>query len=598
MKEIFYLIKKGLYIIKKEGFNSFLLKFKNYISRRILNENKKYKRYIKENIIDDKKKELIIKSIQTFSYKPLISIVTSVYNIDPKILKKTIGSVLNQIYENWEMCICDDGSSNKETICYLKSIEGIDKRIKIIYSKKNEGISMASNKALSIANGEYVAFLDHDDSIESNALYEIVKLLNNHPEVDLIYTDEDRINIKEKRFDPFFKPDFSIDLLLSMNYIIHLLITKKFLINQIGGFRKEYDGSQDYDLILRLIEKTNKIYHIPKVLYHWRTISSSAANSIYAKPYAYEKAKRAIEDYLKRNNIKTTVEFSDKKGFYNLKREIDIKPLISIIIPTKDKVEYLKKCIESILSKSTYKNYEIFIIDNNSVKNATKNYFEKIEKFRNIHILQYPYDFNFSMINNFAVSKANGEILLFLNNDVEIINKDCFERMLEHVLRKEVGVVGAKLLFKNNTIQHSGVLLGLGGLAGHAFYKEDSKTIKYFNMANVIRNYSAVTFACSMMRKDVFFEVKGFDENLPYNFNDVDLCLKVREKGYLIVYTPFAQLFHFESISRVPKVEKNEIEYIYKKWENLIDNDPYYNINLSRIRSDFGLREKPIPWDS
>jgi len=596
MKRAVHLFKKSINIIKTEGFNAFLLKFKNYISRRILNENKKYKRYIKENMIDEKKKELIRKNIQTLSFKPLISIITPVYNIDPKILKKTIDSVINQIYENWEMCICDDGSSNKGTVNYLKSIEGVDKRIKIIYSEKNGGISIASNKALSIANAEYVAFLDHDDTIEPNALYEIVKLLNHHPDADLIYTDEDKINIKEKRFDPFFKPDFSIDLLLSMNYIIHLLIIKKLLINQIGGFRKEFDGSQDYDLILRVVEKTNKIYHIPKVLYHWRTLESSAANSIYSKPYAYERAKKAIEDYLKRNNISATVKVSIETVHYEIKREINSKPLISIIIPTKDKVEYLKNCIDSIFNKSTYKNYEIFIIDNNSVNIETKKYFKKIEKINNIHILHYPYNFNFSKINNFAVSKTNGEILLFLNNDIEIINEDCLERLLEHTLRKEVGVVGAKLLFKNNTIQHAGVILGLGGIAGHAYYKEDSKAIKYFNIANVIRNYSAVTFVCAMMRKSVFLEIGAFDENLPYNFNDVDFCLKVREKGYLIVYTPFAQLFHFESTSRIPKVEKNEIEYIYKRWRNIIDNDPYYNINLTRNRNDFGLREKLIPW--
>lgn len=593
---MFNLIKKGIYTIKNEGFYIFLLKVKNYLSRRYFQESKKYKKYIKENKIDKKRKEIIEQKIQSFFYKPLISIITPVYNIDPKILKKTIKSVLDQIYENWELCICDDGSSNKKTLKYLKSIENKDKRIKIIYSQKNEGISIASNKALFLANGEFVAFLDHDDTIEPNALYEIIKLLNNHPDTDLIYTDEDKINIKDERFDPFFKPDFSIDLLLSMNYIIHLLVIRRNLVSEVGGFRKKYDGSQDYDLILRIIEKTNKIFHIPKVLYHWRTVKTSAANSPDTKLYAYNAAKNAIENYFDRNNIDVKVNLSNKRGNYFIERRLYYKPLISIIIPTKNKVQYLKNCIESIFNKSTYKNFEIIIIDNNSIELETKKYFDELKKIKNIKIISYPYEFNFSKINNFGVSNTNGEILLFLNNDTIVIKSDWLERMLEHTLRKEVGVVGAKLLFPNNTIQHAGVILGLGELAGHAYYKEKYNTVKYFNMANLIRNYSAITFACAMMRKGVFYEVNGFDESLPYNYNGVDLCLRIREKGYLIVYTPYAELIHFESKSRVARVEQSEIKYIYKKWKHVIDNDPYYNPNLSRLRSDFGLREKPIPW--
>lgn len=470
------------------------------------------------------------------------------------------------------------------------------KELKLFILKKNEGISIASNKALFLANGEFVAFLDHDDTIEPNALYEIIKLLNNHPDTDLIYTDEDKINIKDERFDPFFKPDFSIDLLLSMNYIIHLLVIRRNLVSEVGGFRKKYDGSQDYDLILRIIEKTNKIFHIPKVLYHWRTVKTSAANSPDTKLYAYNAAKNAIENYFDRNNIDVKVNLSNKRGNYFIERRLYYKPLISIIIPTKNKVQYLKNCIESIFNKSTYKNFEIIIIDNNSIELETKKYFDELKKIKNIKIISYPYEFNFSKINNFGVSNTNGEILLFLNNDTIVIKSDWLERMLEHTLRKEVGVVGAKLLFPNNTIQHAGVILGLGELAGHAYYKEKYNTVKYFNMANLIRNYSAITFACAMMRKGVFYEVNGFDESLPYNYNGVDLCLRIREKGYLIVYTPYAELIHFESKSRVARVEQSEIKYIYKKWKHVIDNDPYYNPNLSRLRSDFGLREKPIPW--
>lgn len=597
MKTLFYLVKKGVLTIKKEGLKIFILKFKNYIIRRYLGEYYKYKLYIKENKIDNHKKKIILKEIKKFDYEPLISIITPVYNIDSKILKKTINSVLNQIYDNWELCICDDGSINIDTLNYLKSIEGKYKRIKVIYSKKNIGISEASNEALKLAKGEYIAFIDHDDTIEPNALYEIVKILNLNKNIDLIYSDEDKITVNDKRFDPFFKPEFSLDLLLSCNYMCHFLVIKTKIIKELNGLRKEYDGNQDYDLILRVVEKTKNIYHIPKVLYHWRTTSKSTSLNSESKLYAFSTGKKAIEDYLERNNINGYVEYIDKFGFYKIIRNFDSESLISIIISTKDKIEFLDKCLKSILEKSTYKNYEIIIIDNNSKEEKTKNYFKKIKNVKNISIYSYPFEFNFSKINNFAVSKSKGDILLFLNNDTEIINNDWLERLLEHILRKDVGLVGCKLLFPNKKIQHAGVVLGLGGLAGHAFYKEDINTTKYFNSANIIRNYSAVTFACAMTKKNIFYEVGGLDENLPYNFNDIDFCLKVLQKGYLIIYTPYSLLYHYESITRKPIVYDYEIQYIKNKWSKLIENDPYYNPNLSRKRNDFGLREKPLKWN-
>lgn len=596
MKETFYLIKKGLYTIKKEGFKVFLLKFKNYLSRRFFTEQVRYRRYIKENRINKKKREIIKQKLQSFSYKPLISIITPVYNIDSKILKKTIDSVLNQIYENWEMCICDDGSSNKETISYLKSIEGIDKRIKIIYSEKNEGISMASNKALSIANGEYVAFLDHDDSIESNALYEIVKLLNHHPDADFIYTDEARIDMRDRLIDLEFKPDFSRFFYLSHPYIVHLVVIRKKLIDKVKGFDEinfKDNVSCDVDLFLRIfgIVEDKKIYHIPKVLYFWR-LNPSSAGFLYEEN-VQKNTKFAINRYFENLGIDGRAEDGLTFNTFRIRFKIKNNSLVSIIIPTRDNWMLLQKCLRSIENLSGYNNYEIIIIANNTQLKEANEYLNNIKSKYQVIYLNVP--FNYSFINNYATKFSKGEYLLFLNDDVEFINKEWLISMLELFQINEVGVVGGKLIFPDRKIQHAGVIIGLvNGIAEHwhkfvnAFIGDKFHNPGYLCSLNSIKEYSAVTGACFMVRKHVFERVGGFSEDLPYGFNDIDLCLKIRELGYRILYTPYVFAYHYESSSR-KKLNNPEILYhpmdrdlFYKKWENFIKNgDPYYNPNLS-----------------
>ena len=541
--------------------------------------------------------------IQNFEYQPKVSIVTPVYNPDVAWIEAALESVINQAYGNWELCLAD-ASTKDDVKMVIEAYAKKDSRVKVKFLSENKGISGNSNEALSLATGEYIGLLDHDDELSPDALYEVVKHLQTNRDADMIYSDEDKIDLDGNRSNPFFKPDWSPDMFLSCMYTCHFGVYNKKIIDEIGGFREGYDGSQDYDLVLRFIEKTDSIHHIPKILYHWRTAPGSTAYMANVKNYAYIAAKKAITDYMKRNNIEGEVLDGSWTGSYYLKRKILKKLLVSIIIPTKDNVDVLKRCIDSIIQKTNYSNYEIVIVNNKSNDNKTYDYFEEIETRNNVRILEYNEDFNFSAINNFAVQNSNGEVLVFLNDDTEIIVEGWLTAMLEHVQRSEVGVVGCKLLYPNNTIQHAGVILGITGtpgekaVAGHS-HKHLPNTIHgYVGRVNVVHNLSAVTAACMMLRKDVFEEVGGFDENLSVAFNDVDLCLKIREKGYLIVYTPYAKLYHHESFSRgyedTPEKQERflgEIEYIREKWGKVIDDgDPYYNPNLTLEREDFSIR--------
>lgn len=564
-----------------------------------------YQAWIRKN--ESYNEQLIRKEIENFKYKPKISIITPVYNVDPKWLNKCINSVLNQYYDNWEFCLYDDASTNKKTINCLKRWENADPRIKIVYGETNQHISGASNEALKMATGEFVALLDNDDELPPNAFYENVKLLNEHPEADMIYSDEDKITTKGRRMGPFFKPDWSLDLFLSMMYTSHLGLYRKSIIDEIGGFRRGYEGSQDYDLVLRFIEKTTpqKIFHIPKVLYHRRMIPGSAAEPIDAKDYAHVSAKKALSDYLKRNNIEGTIEDGLFTGSYRVKRAIVGSPKVSIVIPFKDQAEVLRTCVNSILEKTDYKNYEIILVSNQSNEQETLEYLDRLKINPIFTILQYDKPFNFSAINNYATSKASGEYLLFLNNDTEVINSEWLSSMLEHAQRDEVGVVGVKLLYPNDTVQHAGVVMGLGGVAGHAFKYFPISDKGYFGQLGVVRNYSAVTAACVLTKTGLFNKVGGFNENdLKVAYNDVDLCLRILEQGYLIVYTPYAQLYHYESLTRGYDEEfkaKNPDEYkrflaeqdfMYSNWSKYIEHDPYYSPNLTRVREDFSIRSE------
>lgn len=562
----------------------------------------RYSIWILKNEPTEAKLEQYKEEIQNFEYQPKISIVIPVYNPDVAWIEAALESVINQVYSNWELCLADASTKDDVKKC-LEAYAKNDSRIKVNFLSENKGISGNSNEALSLATGEYMGLLDHDDELSPDALFEVVKYLQTNQDADMIYSDEDKIDLDGNRSNPIFKPDWSPDMFLSCMYTCHFGVYNKKIIDEIGRFRKGYDGSQDYDLVLRFIEKTDSIHHIPKILYHWRTAPGSTAHMANVKNYAYIAAKKAITDYMKRNNIEGKVLDGSWTGSYYLKRKIIKKPLVSIVIPTKDNVHVLKICINSIIQKTNYSNYEIVIVNNKSNHSKTYDYFKEIETRNNIRILEYNEDFNFSAINNFAVQNSDCEVIIFLNDDTEIIAEDWLTAMLEHVQRSEVGAVGCKLLYPNNTIQHAGVILGITGtsgekaVAGHSLKHLPNTNHGYVGRVNVVHNLSAVTAACMMLRKDVFEEVGGFDENLAVAFNDVDLCLKIRRKGYLIVYTPYAELYHHESLSRgyedTPKKHKRfleEIGYMRVKWGEVIDDgDPYYNPNLTLERENFSI---------
>lgn len=587
---ICYTIKKSLSEIKR--WNHYTQDPVNSITL-----NSQYSLWHKKNELKFSNVTKYKDKIKEFKYQPLISIIMPVYNTDKKWLIAAIDSVLNQIYQNWELCIADDASTKPHIKRILKNYQKKDKRIKIVYRKKNGHICKASNSALKISTGKFIALLDHDDELKSYALFKVVDLLNKNPEADMIYSDEDKAELDGTLVEPHFKPDWSPDMFLSLMYTCHLGIYRKKIIDKIGGFRPGYEGSQDYDLVLRFVENTNKIYHIPQILYTWRKIpGSTAVEGPKAKPYAYIASRKALQDTLRRRGIKGVVEKGKSSGLYRIKYKIKGKPLVSIIIPTKDKVNYLKCCIRSIHKRTTYNNYEIIIIDTGSQKNETLNYYKKLKNNSNIRLLKWKKKFNFAAVNNFGVKATKGKYLLFLNNDTEVINSEWLEAMLEHAQRKEVGAVGAKLLFRDGRFQHCGIILGLGPdrIAGHAFIHQ--KDFGYFGYPHILRNYSSITAACMLLSKKKFEEVGGFGEEFKTCYNDVDLCLKLRNKGYLIVYTPYAQLYHFESISlgKVEegkrKIDKGEIDLMKEKWDNLLLNDPYYNPNLTLDKNDFSLK--------
>lgn len=534
--------------------------------------------------------------IETFKHKPKISVIVPVYNVDPRWLDKCILSVVDQYYENWELCLYDDASTNRETVdCLKKWQKKNDPMIKVGLGKKNQHISGASNEALKMATGEFVALLDNDDELAPFALYENVKVLNKHPEADFIYSDEDKIDARGRRGEPFFKPDWSPDLFLTNMYTNHLGVYRKKIIDKINGFRVGYEGAQDYDLVLRFIKETDakKIKHIPKILYHWRMLESSTAQSSESKLYTETAGQRALSDYIRRNKIKGAVFNGSFSNTFRVKREILGNPKVSIIVPFRDQVKILKTCIDSILAKTRYQNYEIVLIDNASKQVSTSNYLEKIKNNPIVKVERYNKPFNYSAINNFGVTRASGEYVILLNNDTQVISMGWMDSMLEQAQQKEVGAVGAKLLFPNDAVQHAGIVLS-ANIASDTFKHVPKDIPSFFGHASIIRNYSAVTGACMMVKKSIYKKVGGLDEkNLKIAYNDVDFCLKLLEEGYRNVYTPYAELYHHESLSRgndeaLKKDDPRrcrrtlrERQYIKEKWHKYIKYDPYYSPNLS-----------------
>ncbi|KTC93482.1 glycosyltransferase family 2 protein [Legionella cincinnatiensis] len=554
--------------------------------------------------LTDLDKKNIKRKIAALKYKPTISVIMPVYNTPEKWLKLAIDSVLKQLYPYWELCIADDASTASHVKNLLSYYTKKDPRIKVVYRQTNGHIAESSNSALQLASGEFIALLDHDDELTEHALYKIVEELNSYPNTTLIYSDEDKIDEHGKRCEPYFKSDWNPDLFYSHNFISHLGVYRRSVVNEIGGFRKGYEGSQDYDLALRVIEviTSDQIRHIPHILYHWRTVPASMSNS---KAYTCEDAARkAIQSHLERQQVVGAQVIQNPflpnfhRVTYSLPKE---PPLVNIIIPTKDKVDVLRCCIESILKKTEYQNFEVTIVDNQSQQQETHNYFEQLTHNQKVKIISYNEPFNYSKINNFAVSKTQGDILLFLNNDTEVITPSWLTEMVSQVVRSEIGIVGAKLYYPDDTIQHAGVIGGYGSVAGHIFSRWPRKKHGYMGKDSLSQNFLAVTAACMAMRRSVFEELNGFEENtLVVAFNDVDLCLRAYKKGYRVFWTPFAELYHYESLTRgVAQTQEEktqagkEINYMLKHWGNLLQKDPFYNPNLSLICSHYSLAFPP-----
>mgnify|MGYP005861513953 CR=1 FL=1 len=539
---------------------------------------------------------------ERFDYMPKFSIVIPVYKTPERYLKEMLDSILAQTYAKWEVCVADGSPRGESAERVLKRYALKDERIRYVVLGENKGIAGNTNAAIDMAKGDFIVLADHDDTLAPDALFECVKAINSDPEIDVVYTDEDKLDIDGgELFEPHFKPDFNPDLLTSVNYICHLFVVNRELLDEVGGFQEEFDGAQDYDFIFRCTEKARKIYHVPKALYHWRCHQNSTSSNPESKLYAFEAGARAIQAHYERMGIRAlSVEKGVDYGIYHTKFEITGNPLVSVIIPNKDHTADLDVCMRSLIEKGTYKNLEFIIVENNSTEPETFQYYERIQKeFDFIHVVKWEREFNYSAINNFGVTAASGEYLLFLNNDTELINPESIEELLGFCQRDDVGIVGARLLYSDDTIQHAGVVVGFGGIAGHTFIGLHRAESSYFNRAMCAQDYSAVTAACMMSKKSLFETVGGFSEELAVAFNDIDYCMKIRSLGKLVVYAPYALFYHYESKSRgledtPEKVERfnREIKMFADKWPDILKNgDPYYNPNLTLRKSNFALRD-------
>ena len=598
-------IKKGYRYLQRHGVKQFLIR----LIERFQSQDIDYETWFALNKATEQ--ELERQRGAVFAKPVKISIVVPLYRTPERFLREMIESVCAQTYGNWELCLADasplaeakkgkpaDGGEKTALTDVIHGYLQKDSRIRYERLKSNDGISGNTNEAMKMATGDFIGLLDHDDLLEPDALYEVMAQIDADARVDVVYTDEDKINRKgTKHLIPNMKPDFNLDLLRSNNYICHFLVVRRSLIEKTGGFRKEFDGAQDYDFIFRCTEEARKTAHVHRVLYHWRTHSGSTSDNPDSKLYAFEAGKRALEAHLARNGVQARVEETDDLGYYRVRYAMTGHPMVSVIIPNKDEKESLQKCLQSVWEKTEYDNYEILIVENNSTKQETFDYYKEIDGTRGVRVLYWKDAFNYSAINNFAAREAKGEYLLLLNNDTEVITKGWMKELLSNCMRSEVGMVGAKLYFPDNTIQHAGVIIGLGGLADHAFVNMSRKRAGYMHRASIQMNMSGVTAACAMVKRSVYEELGGLEEKLSVAFNDVDLCLKIVTAGYLIVYDPFVELYHYESRSRGVDDEKKErhkkeVQYAQEKWKDFLKaGDPCYNRNLTLSKHNFSLRK-------
>ncbi len=564
----------------------------------ILSLDEQYQQLLNKQKFTQSDLEKLKESALKLKYKPLISVVIPVFKPDLANLNACLQSIEEQIYESWQVCIHDDGS-DKEVQNTLSQWNQKDDRFQYTSGDRHLHISGASNKALANCNGDFVAFVDQDDLLSVDALYRIVEALHLDREIDIVYSDHDKISPSGQYILPYFKSDYNPDLILCHNYIGHLLVVRRTLGQEIGWFREGYEGAQDYDLILRLIRRTDRIHHIARVLYHWRQSPQSTAASIDFKPYAVRATRLALEEHLNSSGIKGEVLEAKPPNTFRVKREVSQEHLVSIIIPFADKPLLLLRCIESIRKHDHYRKFEVILLSNNSVLRETLDLIDKVTaEDSRFHLARYDVPFNYSKINNWAASKAKGKYLLFLNNDTEVLHDQWLTNMVEHITRPEVGAVGAKLLYPERTIQHAGVIIGVGGTAAHAFKGFPEGNFGYYGRAALQQNLSAVTGACMLVKRSIFQELEGFDEtNLKVSFSDIDLCLRIREAGFLVVFTPYTVLIHHESKTRgadplIPGSRAyEEVKYFQQRWSKILhEGDPYYNLNLSRNSTDFSLR--------
>jgi GT2 family glycosyltransferase len=531
-----------------------------------------------------------------FPRSPKVSLVVPVYNPQEPFLEAMLQSVLAQTYSDWELCLAD-ASTEPHVRALLNRCTERDPRVRVQFLGENRGIAGNSNAALELATGEYVGFLDHDDTLAPFALHEIVAAVNAHPNADFLYSDEDKLDRTGERVEPNFKPDWSPETLRSRNYVCHLTVLKRSLAEEVGGFRAGFDGAQDYDLVLRASERARRIVHVPHVLYHWRMHEQSTAANKGSKTYAYENGRKALADHLHRLGIDASAHDGPVLGTYHVVYHLRTQPLVSVVIPNRDHPELLARCVES-LAKSSYANYELLVVENGSTRPETLAYYRELEKQPHARVLEWGKPFNYAAANNFAAARAKGELLLFLNNDIEAINPDWLEALVKLAVQPGVGAVGAKLYYADDTIQHAGIVVGMGGVAGHAHLSYPRQAAGHMQRLQYTQNVAAVTGACLLMPKAVFDGIGGFDEGFVLAFNDVDLCLSVLARGYRVVWTPDAELYHLESKTRGPEDTdekqqrfRREYELFHLKWGHFLKaGDPYYSPHFRLDRPDFALK--------
>ncbi|WP_110687116.1 glycosyltransferase family 2 protein [Salinicola aestuarinus] len=543
----------------------------------------------------------IARRMERFTQKPLISIVVPVHDPDPVHLRECLQSVIDQQYPHWQLCIADDASRDPDVWNILSAVAASDSRIELVQRESNGHICAASNTALSLARGEFVALLDHDDCLHAEALFRVVEALQSNPAAEVLYSDEDKIDDRGERFEPHFKPAWNPDLLLSQNYISHLGVYRRERLLSLGGFRPGFEGSQDHDLALRFVNglESRAIVRVPHVLYHWRASTGSTATAAASKNYTHQAGLSAVREHLERTNLTASVEAGRYPNTYRVRWPLPSPaPRVSLLVPTRDRVEVLRPCLEALLERTDYPNFELLVLDNGSRCAETLAFLETVASDPRVRVLGWPAPFNYSAINNFGAREATGDILALINNDIEPLNPDWLTEMVSQACRPGIGCVGAKLYYPNGTVQHAGVVLGIGGVAGHAHKYFSRHEPGYFSRLHLVQNYSAVTAACLVVQRRIFEAVGGLDEaNLAVAFNDVDFCLRVGEAGYRHVWTPYAELWHHESVSRgADDTSKKrlraagEANYMRTRWRHRLFDDPAYHPNLTLTYEDFSLR--------